>query len=111
MALAELVLSPWTLLAAVLAFYLYPYFITHRALRQIPGPLVASISDLWLLSTARRGKRYLIVDETHKKYGPIVRVQPNHISVNDDEAIQTIYGHGNGFLKSYAPPSPTSQMR
>jgi len=29
-----------------------------------------------------------------------VRIQPNHVSVADADAIPIIYGHGNGFLKS-----------
>lgn len=40
------------------------------------------------------------MDDAHKKYGVLVRVQPHHVSVADADAIQTIYGHGNGFLKS-----------
>ena len=51
---------------------------------------------------ARRGRRYLAVDAAHKKYGKVVRIQPNHVSIADGDAIQIIYGHGNGFLKAYA---------
>lgn len=40
------------------------------------------------------------VDKAHQKYGKLVRIQPDHVSVADSDAIQTIYGHGNGFLKS-----------
>ena len=101
MGIVSLLLSPPAWAAYILIAVLYPYLVTYSALRKVPGPLIARLSDLWLLRTARLGKRYLLVDEVHKKYGPIVRIQPNHISVNDDEAIQLIYGHGNGFLKSY----------
>lgn len=106
MALAHLVLSPWTALALLVAVYLYPFLVTHKAIRHIPGPPLARISNLWLLMTARKGKRYELVDEAHKRYGPVMRIQPNHVSVNDDSAINVIYGHGNGFLKAYAPPRP-----
>lgn len=107
MALIHLLFTPWALLAApvLVAFYfLYPYFVTYRHLRDIPAPFPAQFSNLWLLSVVRRGRRYEIVDQVHKKLGPLVRIQPNHISVADDEAIQAIYGHGNGFLKAYVPP-------
>ncbi|KAF2836261.1 putative benzoate 4-monooxygenase [Patellaria atrata CBS 101060] len=40
------------------------------------------------------------MDEAHRKYGKLVRIQPNHVSIADPNAIQIIYGHGNGFLKS-----------
>lgn len=100
MGIAAVFLSPWTVVALALAYYLHPYLITYASLRDIPGPLLARLSNLWLFLTARRGKRYLIVHETHQKYGPVVRIQPNHVSINDDSVIQTIYGHGNGFLKA-----------
>lgn len=100
MSAVALLLTPWPWLAGLAFFFLYPYIVTHRALRSIPGPLAARLSNLWLLSTARRGKRYQIVHEAHKQYGTVIRIGPNHISVNDDAAIPIIYGHGNGFLKS-----------
>jgi len=62
---------------------------------------------------ARQGKRYLSVDEAHKKYGKLVRIQPDHVSIADESAIQDVYGHGNGFLKSSVyqlPSSLTSNM-
>jgi benzoate 4-monooxygenase len=103
MALLNFLLSPYSLLlttAAVTVYYLYPYFVTYGSLRSIPAPFPAQFTNLWLLSVCRRGKRYKMVDEVHKRLGPIVRIQPNHMSVNDDEAIYVIYGHGNGMLKS-----------
>ncbi|KAI0860248.1 cytochrome P450 [Xylaria cubensis] len=103
MAIINLFASPLTLvaaLAAVVAYYVYPYFVTYSQIRDIPAPFPAQFTNWWLLYACRRGKRYLIVDEAHKKLGPIVRIQPHHVSVADDEAIPIIYGHGNGFLKS-----------
>ena len=103
MAITSYLFSPWALLAApvlLLSWYLYPYFVIYGQLRDIPAPFPAQFTNLWLLSVCRRGKRFEIVDKVHKKLGPLVRIQPNHISVADDEAIQVIYGHGNGFLKA-----------
>lgn len=102
MAIINLILTPWALAALpllVAVYYLYPYFVTYGHLRHIPAPFPAQFSNLWLLSVCRKGKRFLIVDEVHKKLGPVVRIQPDHVSVADDSAIQVIYGHGNGFLK------------
>ncbi|KAI3323827.1 cytochrome P450 [Xylariaceae sp. AK1471] len=103
MAIISLLVSPLTLaagLVAIVAYYTYPYFVTYNHLRDIPAPFPAQLTNWWLLYACRRGKRYLIVDEAHKKLGTLVRIQPDHISVADDEAIPVIYGHGNGFLKS-----------
>lgn len=100
MAVIEHLLSPWALVAAAGLYFLYPFFVTYSALRDIPGPLLARFSNVWLFSTARRGKRFLLVHEAHRKYGPVMRIAPNHVSINSDEAIQAVYGHGNGFLKA-----------
>jgi benzoate 4-monooxygenase len=103
MALLNLIISPWALVLlgiVAAAYYLYPYFVTYAHLRGIPAPFPAQFTNLWLLSVCRCGKRYAVVDDMHKRLGPLVRIQPNHVSVNDDEAINVIYGHGNGFLKS-----------
>lgn len=102
MALIHFLVSPWALAALpalVVAWYLYPYFVTYGHLKDIPAPFPAQFTNLWLLSVCRRGIRYELMDRIHAQLGPLVRIQPNHISVADDEAIQVIYGHGNGFLK------------
>lgn len=103
MAILDQLVSPWSIVVGAIAlvvYYVYPYVVTYGHLRDIPAPFPAQFTNLWLLYTARRGKRHFIVDDIHRKLGPVVRIQPNHISIADDDAIQIIYGHGNGFLKS-----------
>ena len=92
--------TPYLLLLAPLLYYVLPYF-RSWSLRRIPAPFPAAFSNLWLMYQCRRGSRYLAVDRAHKRYGKMVRIQPNHISIADPDAIQIIYGHGNGFLKRY----------
>ncbi len=95
--------SPWTppvLILSLVFYYLFPYFVTYHHFRKIPAPVAAKFSNLWLLVVARRGNRYATVHKIHERLGPVVRIQPNHVSLRDDEAIQVVYGHGNGFLKS-----------
>ncbi|KAH7232287.1 cytochrome P450 [Fusarium redolens] len=97
------VLSPWAPLAVLLCvslFYVIPYFYTYRHLRGIPGPLLARFSNLWLMYICRQSKRSYTVHDLHERLGPVIRIQPNHISINDERAINIIYGHGNGLEKS-----------
>lgn len=101
MAVLDLLLTPWTIPIGLLLFYLVPYFTANTALNSIPGPFFAKFSNLWLLLQARQGKRYKTVDEEHKKHGTFVRIQPNHVSIADEAAINVVYGHGNGFLKRW----------
>jgi benzoate 4-monooxygenase len=100
MAVLDFLLSPYTLPAALLLYFLVPYFSSNASIRDVPGPLAAKFSSLWLLLQARRGRRYLSVDDAHRKYGKLVRIQPDHVSIADASAIPIVYGHGNGFLKS-----------
>ncbi|KAJ5546673.1 cytochrome P450 benzoate 4-monooxygenase [Penicillium frequentans] len=97
--LLSLANAPFIALGLLAAYFLLPY-LQNSHLRGIPSPGFAGFTNLWLLLQARQGKRYLSVDEAHKKYGKVVRIAPKHVSVADDAAIQAIYGHGNGFLKA-----------
>ncbi|KAJ7913349.1 benzoate para-hydroxylase [Mycena leptocephala] len=68
-------------------------------LRQIPGPVIARWTPLWLGYHARMGRRYLAVDMVHKaplKYGPVVRIAPTHVSVAHPDAVGIVYGHSHG---------------
>ena len=91
-------LSPYSLLILPVVYYLLPYIRNH-AIRDVPGPKLAPFSNIWLLYQCRWGRRYRAVDEAHKKYGPLVRIQPDHVSVADPDAIPVIYSHGGGWLK------------
>ena len=96
--ISSLFLSPYTLLLVPLIYYLLPYIRNH-AIRDIPGPKLAIFSNLWLLYQCRRGSRYLAVDQAHKRLGPLVRIQPDHVSIADPDAIPVIYSHSGGWLK------------
>jgi benzoate 4-monooxygenase len=91
--------SPYLILLLPVFYYLLPY-IRQKALLGVPAPFPAQFTNLWLMWQCRQGKRYKAVDECHKKYGKVVRIQPNHVSIADPDAIPIIYGHGNGFLKA-----------
>ncbi|KAG5789851.1 hypothetical protein H9Q69_011096 [Fusarium xylarioides] len=104
----SLLISPWAPLAVLLClllFYIIPYFYTYRHLRRIPGPLLARFSNIWLLYICRKSKRSDTVYNLHEQLGPVVRVQPNHVSIVDERAISLVYGHGNGLEKFFAPKS------
>lgn len=95
----DLLLSPYSVLSVLFLYYFIPY-LQASSLRGIPSPFPAAFSNFWLLFQCRRGRRYQAVHDAHSKYGPLVRLQPHHVSIADSDAIQVVYGHGNGFLKS-----------
>ncbi|KAH7920155.1 cytochrome P450 [Leucogyrophana mollusca] len=77
-----------------------PYFIDRFNQRAIPGPLLARFSDVWLGWVSSQGHRSDVVHELHNRYGAFVRIAPNHVSIADPDALQVVYAHGNGCLKS-----------
>ncbi|KAJ2897239.1 FAD linked oxidase domain containing protein [Zalerion maritima] len=93
--------SPWTILLSLL-FLLFVQVVRRTLLtplRSIPGPFLAKISSLWLVSQCRRVRRSEAVIQQHRKYGDFVRIAPNHISIASPQALKEIYGHKTGFIK------------
>ncbi|KKK16622.1 benzoate 4-monooxygenase [Aspergillus rambellii] len=91
--------ASYVLLGLLAVYYIVPYLQLWR-LSDIPSPGLAGFTNFWLLLQARKGSRFIAVNDAHKKYGKLVRVAPRHVSIADDAAIQAVYGHGNGFLKA-----------
>ncbi|KAF9649772.1 cytochrome P450 monooxygenase pc-bph [Thelephora ganbajun] len=83
----------------IIAVHVLPYLVDTRGIRTIPGPWFAKFTDAWLGRVAARGHRSEVVHKLHKQ-GTFVRLAPNHVSIADPDALQTVYAHGNGSLKS-----------
>ncbi|KAH8802544.1 cytochrome P450 oxidoreductase [Xylogone sp. PMI_703] len=63
-----------------------------RGLSDIPGPLLASLTDLWFFGN----EKYKL----HDKYkSPLLRLGPNTVSIADSEAVRIIYGWKPVFKK------------
>ena len=68
-------------------------------LRGFPGPMFASISDIPRLLIVWTWRPQIIQRELHQKYGPLMRLGPNFLSISDPAAIPVIYGFHGGFVK------------
>ncbi|KAF2753019.1 cytochrome P450 [Pseudovirgaria hyperparasitica] len=93
-------LSPlYILLAASFAFLSYTLY-TYQTLAHIPGPFWARISNIprFLWVWRRRAHEEHIA--LHRRYGPLVRMGPNMVSVGDPGAIAQIYGFSGTYAKS-----------
>ena len=77
-------------------------------LSDIPGPLLASFSRLWMGFSVIGGRAEYTQRELHKKYGPLVRIAPNEVAVSDPSAVRIIYNIKSGFTKTdfYTPHAP-----
>jgi hypothetical protein len=65
--------------------------VAYLRLSSIPGPWLASFTDIWRWR-AQNSKCYSArLVELHKKYGKLVRIGPNHISISDPNAVPIVY--------------------
>lgn len=71
----------------------------RKGLAGIPGPFLASILPFDRISSAASGSQMLTHIKYHKKYGRLVRVGPNHVSVSDANSVEQIYGITSKFYK------------
>ncbi|KAF2765375.1 cytochrome P450, partial [Teratosphaeria nubilosa] len=85
---------------AAIAFFIIKPLFAPKALRQLPSasPL-APFTTLWLVYHNWHGRRYLIVEEAHRKHGSAIRISPNQVSFSGPQAYKDIYGHGVPILK------------
>ncbi|KAH8658478.1 putative P450 monooxygenase [Xylariales sp. PMI_506] len=72
----------------------------RKGLRDIPGPLWASVTPFDRIMTAASGTQHLVHRDYHRKYGSIVRVGPGHVSIADAQYIPVLYGITSKFVKS-----------
>jgi len=68
-------------------------------LRRFPGPFWASVTRWWMVRQVFQGTHEHDMLRLHAKYGPIVRISPFEVAINDPEAAKYIYGHNSGFTK------------
>jgi len=86
-----------TLLLVPLLWVIYQTYLSP--LSKFPGPFWAKVNPLWQLCQYLTGERHKIFMKLHHKYGDIVRIGINELSVCHLEAQREIYGQTSVFLK------------
>ncbi|KAJ7865599.1 cytochrome P450 [Mycena olivaceomarginata] len=101
----DLLLLPGSLLRSCSLYYsgLLFWILAYRMsplhpLSKYPGPIACRISKLWLTFIASRGKLHIYVKELHDAYGPVIRIGPNELSINEVSLVPSILG-ANGMPK------------
>jgi hypothetical protein len=88
------------LLAAVVTFFVGAYHLVfYPAYRSPLGRVPAAhwsapFSQLWILLVRKNGRENRTLLEAHQRYGPVVRIGPNALSVDGHDAIRTVYVGG-----------------
>ncbi|PYH90615.1 cytochrome P450 [Aspergillus ellipticus CBS 707.79] len=101
-----------TLLSILISYLLYHVIRTYYRLAHIPGPFWARFSNLPRVSWVKTMRAHEIHQELHRKYGNVVRMGPNMVSIADPDAIPVVYPPRAGFPKSkfyraFIPHTPT----
>lgn len=71
----------------------------QRGLVNIPGPPLAAFTKWWRFYDVYMKHSHLSAIDHHKKYGKIVRIAPNVVSVADPKMISVIYSNREDFTK------------
>jgi hypothetical protein len=82
-----------------------------KGLRDLPGPFSARFTGWYRFSLVAVGRAPQEYGKVHERYGHIVRVGPNHVSISDPAVIPQIYGIGSNYAKvsqALPCPNPTS---
>lgn len=90
------------------AYIIVPTVLLTRALyhrytsplRTYPGPFLASCSRLWKVISTASTRTHLDHIALHQKYGPVVRIAPNEVSLASPEAARTLLSAGKRFYKT-----------
>ncbi|KAI9373461.1 cytochrome P450 [Aspergillus egyptiacus] len=94
-------------LALALGLTLLHLLYNYSRLKSIPGPFLARFTDLWR-AHARNSTGYgQSLAELHQRYGSIVRLGPNAVSISDIEDIAGVYRAVSAEELSWRRPNPS----
>ncbi|KAI0421421.1 putative benzoate 4-monooxygenase cytochrome P450 [Xylaria grammica] len=96
--------------AFLLTFTLRSILSWYR-LSHIPGPLLPSLTNIPRVFWVKTGQSQNYHQKLHQKYGEVVRMGPNMVSISNPEVIPILYPTRPGFPKSdlYATLRPYSR--
>ncbi|KAF3075096.1 Pisatin demethylase [Trichoderma lentiforme] len=98
LALGPLLFFGSALIVASAGYVVYQCFFSPIA--AFPGPFAAKFTKIWRAYATYRGQWHREIMELHRRYGNVVRIGPNELSVGDPEAFRTIYRVNGAFVKS-----------
>lgn len=90
-----------TVLSLALIALVVQYIVAYlkSPLKKLPGPFLAKFSDVWRFYSHYSQTHIETQKELHNKYGDVVRLGPNTVSVADAGLLKTIYSTRGTFLK------------
>ncbi|KAL4732999.1 cytochrome P450 [Aspergillus similis] len=98
---------PWAVLSLAMVLYtvvLGVYRLFFHPLSRFPGPVLAALT-VWYefyYDGIQRGLYTFEIQRMHEKYGPVVRISPNELHVNEPSFIEELYA-GSGKRRDKYP--------
>ncbi|CAG7921798.1 unnamed protein product [Penicillium olsonii] len=84
-----------------LIFVSYVFYMRYlHSLSKFPGPLLASLTNTYKAYYVYNLTLHEKLLELHTRYGPVVRIGPNHLHTWEGEAIAPIYKRGRNMGKT-----------
>lgn len=77
-----------TLLSSIVLYRLSPW----HPLAQYPGPILCKISKLYWALITQTGQQHKLLGALHERYGEIVRIGPNEVSISDTACVEPLMG-------------------
>ncbi|KAF4947619.1 hypothetical protein FSARC_13921 [Fusarium sarcochroum] len=74
-------------------FFNVVYNLFFNPLRKFPGPTLWAISIVPYVYMCLSGESHRTILQLHQKYGPIVRIGPNDLSLNHPDGMKDLRGH------------------
>jgi hypothetical protein len=69
------------------------------SVKSFPGPFCSNFTDIWRYIKTAGGQAHLVHADLHRKYGAVVRIGPNTLSISDPSLLKTIYNTKNPWKK------------
>lgn len=83
------------ILILTLAYWTHAYLTSPFRAQKIPGPFLGKFTNAYRWYYVMRHTWHRDLVDLHKKYGPVVWIAPNDISVSDPTLRNVIYGFQN----------------
>nr|RBQ97275.1 hypothetical protein FVER53263_12563 [Fusarium verticillioides] len=83
-------LFTWLIVSSIVSWY---------RLRHIPGPFAGKFSYLWVAYITITGTQHDHLVNLNRRYGPIVRVGPNEVLVDDPDLVRRVSSTKNTYTK------------
>jgi hypothetical protein len=113
--LAQISVSLLVWLSALgMSILIYRLILPFHPLQHIPGPLFAKSTQICQFYSLFRGRPRVDQRRLHERYGPVVRIGPNEVSIADTSALPIIFGakswqKGKGYSFTASGGAATSE--